>query len=120
MKIEAMNLKPVQRAFYRIYVLPLHIPKREGEVKEAMQAELRKHKKFVKDQNLEALLEDYLAAQQNRQELYNEMCAKRAEFAGLKGSNKPVYKDLYALEVAVEEAEAVFKEANEAFRENWH
>lgn len=121
MKAEVMKVTGAQRAFYRIYVLPLHIPKREGEVQATMKAELAKHRKFVRDNNLQDELELYLAAQNGRQELYNQWQEERGKFAAMKGNGmNQDFSELAKQEQRVVGAERAFREADAKFKAEYH
>lgn len=121
MTIEVIKVKGTQRAFYRIYVLPQHIEKREGEAKEVLKKELAKHRKYVRDNNLQVELDAYIAAQANRQSLYDAMQKVRGEFASMKGAglNQSI-AELAEKEAEVKDAEAAFEEAKIKFKEEYH
>lgn len=121
MTIEVMKVKGTQRAFYRLYVLPLHIAKRTGEDAEVLKEELKRHKKYVKDNGLEAELQAYLEAQKNRQALYDKMMEERGKFAAMKGAglNQSI-RDLAEQEEVVANAEIAFEEAKVKFKEEYH
>lgn len=119
-KHEVMNISGANRAFYRIYILPQHIERREGEMKKVLQTELRKHQKFVRDNELNDALDGYIAAQKNRQELYDLWQAAKAQFAVERVVKGKKFRELADLEEAVEAAEAAFVEANEAFKSKYH
>lgn len=121
MKMEVMKVKGTQRAFYRIYVLPMHIEKRKGEDKEVLKKELAAHRKYVRDNDLQKELEHYLAAQQNRQDLYDAMQAARGKFAAMKsaGLEQDINK-LAEQQTKTQEAELAFREAKAKFIEEYH
>ena len=121
MTIEVMKVKGTQRAFYRIYILPMHIEKREGEPKEVLKKELAKHRKYVRDNNLQDELEAYLEAQKNRQALYDNLQKVRGEFAAMKGAGLDQnLSKLAEKEREVAEAEVAFNEAKIKFKEEYH
>lgn len=121
MPIEVMKVKGTQRAFYRIYIIPLHLGKKDEESNAALKKELAKHKKYVKDNNLQAELDKYLAAQKDRQEKYNVMQALKGEFAAMKGKGfDQNIKELAAKEEEMEDAIAEFLVAKEQFKAKYH
>lgn len=120
-KSEVMNVTGAQRAFYRIYILPQHIEKREGEVKAELQKELARHKKFVKDNNLLKELDKYIAAQQEKQSLYDKWQQAKADFAVLKGAkNIEDFQAIADKQKEMHSAENAFKAYQEYFKETFH
>lgn len=71
--IEVMNFQnKVQRAFYRSYILPLHIAKREGAEKKSLEDELKQHQAFLKGEGLVKEAAEYRAGQKARQKAYDD------------------------------------------------
>jgi len=74
MKAIAMKFRETKfRAFYRICILPLHIPTRTGETKKAMETELASHEKYVTEQGLKTELQVYKTARNLRQSTYDAL-----------------------------------------------
>lgn len=119
-KAEVMNISGANRAFYRIYILPNHIARREGEMKEALKKELAGHRKFVRDNNLGDELDLYIAAQQDRQAKYDAWQEAKAAFAVTRADDTLSFRERADAEELVEAAEAAFTEAKEAFKAKYH
>ena len=120
-KAEVMNVRGSQRAFYRIYVLPLHIEKRDGETRAAMQKELDEHLKFVEENNLQAKLDEYLADQKKKQELYNVWQEAKGEFAVRRGEkNIENFQAVADAQEAAKAAKEAFHSFQKYFKATWH
>lgn len=118
--LKVVNPRGSNRSFYRIYILPKHIAKRDGETKKALQDELKRHQKFVKDNGLEAECAAYIAAQEARQSAYDAWQAAEGKFANLKGKMNPDYRELAALQTEAEEAKGAFEKAKSDFLLKYH
>lgn len=119
-KAEVMNISGANRAFYRIFILPQHIERREGEMKQVLQDEMKRHKKFVKDNGLQEELDLYIAAQKERQAKYDAWQAAKADFAVTRADESLSFRERADAEELVEAAEAAFVEAKEAFKAKYH
>ena len=79
MKAVAMKFREKKfRAFYRIYILPMHIPNRKGAVKKAMEEEFLEHQESVVANGLQDELAAYIAAQVKRQDTYDAMVTAKS------------------------------------------
>ena len=119
-KAEVMNISGANRAFYRIYILPQHIERREGEMKKVLQNELKRHQKFVRDNKLNDELDAYITAQKERQAKYDAFQAAKAEFAVTSADPNLSFRQKADAEEAVEAAENAFNEAKEQFKAKYH
>ena len=80
MKAVALKFREKKfRTFYRICILPLHIPHRKGEAKKMIEDELAMHLQAVKDNGLQAELETYQTARDLRQSTYDAMEVAKSE-----------------------------------------
>jgi len=111
-KVVAMKFRETKfRAFYRIFILPRHIAKRDGEVKKAMQAELAEWQEMVEANGLQEELAAYIAAQEDRQAKYDAMIAAETELGqnpSAEAGQKPT------------EAKLAFAESKAAFVAAYH
>ena len=111
MKAVAMKFREKKfRSFYRINVLPLHIPNRKGAVKKLMEEELAEHLEAVEANGLQAELEAYTNARNLRQDTYDAVVAAEAE-----ASRNPSAE----AGNAVVEAKLAFTEAKLDFTSNY-